>query len=266
MRVSKGQTGGEVRRVLPLVMILALSVFAHTSVQAQSQYSRVSSEGGHANQPIARPAAALATDSLPEITPSSDQSPSTVMQAFDHNLSQIIDLSRSNMAQNVTDLAQDVPNSPMPAPSAASPGPSPSEPVSADPKITQYRRLMELNGMAANIRLIIKNSKNAIRSTIIERNNLTSLSPQQELRFSTIADKILAGTEANLLDAVAAKQSKSLTSNDIEVLITANSSPAAAKYNAAKYADAEAVDKYILKYMNDAFANIMRTFKGSTES
>ena len=262
MRVSKGRSGVRIRRILPLSVALALSVTA----SAQSQASGTSSAHGLAHQAIAQTATSMVTDTLPEIIPASDQSPSTVMQAFDHNLNLVLDLNRSNGAQNVADLVQDTPNTSIPGPSAAPAVQNPSEPVSGDPKIAQYRRLMELNGRAANIRLIIKNSKNSIRSTIIERNNLSALSPQQELRFSAIADKILAGTELNILDAVAAKESKSLSANEIEQLIAANSSPAAAKYNVAKYADAEAVDKYILKYMNEAFANIMRTFKGSTES
>jgi hypothetical protein len=134
------------------------------------------------------------------------------------------------------------------------------------PNVQLYLKLMEINGTTNNVRMILKNAKDSIRTVVIERAGTLSLTPEQELRYDQAASDILKQTEADLILDIARTQSKAFTEAEISELLRANSSPAAQKYNAAKYvAPNEAVGQ-IQSYMVDAVYKILKTYKQAVAS
>lgn len=128
-------------------------------------------------------------------------------------------------------------------------------------RIALYKQLMETNGTTKNVRLIMANTKAAVRLVILERKGAQSLSGADELKFNQIADRVLKDAEASIIDQIATTQSASFTEEEILTLISANSGPVAAKYNASKFANPEANAQQIQSYMVEAVIKIIKTFK-----
>ena len=133
-------------------------------------------------------------------------------------------------------------------------------------KIELYKQLMELNGVSRNVRQVINNTKMATRLVIIDRVGQTSLTAEQEARYNQIADRILLDTQNSLIENIAESQAPAFSSDEIKQLITANSSVAAAKYNAAKFMQQDQSASEVQSYMVDAVIRIIKTFTGSQAS
>ncbi len=133
-------------------------------------------------------------------------------------------------------------------------------------KIELYKQLMELNGVARNVREVINATKTATRLIVIDRAGLTTLTPEQDARYNQIADKILLETQNSLIENIAEAQAPAFSSDEIQQLITANSSIAAAKYNAAKFMQADASASEVQTYMVDAVIKIIKAFTESQAS
>ena len=136
----------------------------------------------------------------------------------------------------------------------------------AQQKIQLYKQLMELNGMARNIRLVMNNTKTSTKLIVIQRAGETTLTADQDARYNTIADGVLKDTENTLIDDIAKAQSQSFSSDEIQQLIVANSSIAAAKYNSGRFQTPEANAQAIQGYMIDAVIKIIRSFTESVAS
>lgn len=133
-------------------------------------------------------------------------------------------------------------------------------------KVALYKQLMELNGVSRNVRQVIANTKTATRLIVIDRAGLTTLTPEQDARYNRIADKILLETENSLIENIAEAQAPAFSPDEIQQLITANSSVAAAKYNAAKFMQPEESASEVQTYMVDAVIRIIKTFTESQAS
>ncbi len=136
----------------------------------------------------------------------------------------------------------------------------------ATQKVELYKQLMELNGMSRNIRAVLDNTKTTTRLVVIQRSGSPSLTPEQDARYNQIADSVLKDTEAKLIDNIAQTQAASYSADEIQQLIASNSSVAAAKYNAAKFADQAGTTSQVETYMVEAVIKIMKTFKESVAS
>ncbi|BBF81777.1 hypothetical protein EM6_2385 [Asticcacaulis excentricus] len=128
-------------------------------------------------------------------------------------------------------------------------------------RIALYKQLMETNGTTKNVRLIMANTKAAVRLVILERKGAQSLSGADELKFNQIADRVLKEAEASIIDQIATAQSANFSEEEILTLISANSGPVAAKYNASKFANPDANAQQIQSYMVEAVIKIIKTFK-----
>ena len=133
----------------------------------------------------------------------------------------------------------------------------------AQEKVQLYKQLMELNGMSRNIRLVMNNTKTATKLIVLQRAGGPALTPAQDARYNTIADGVLKDTENGLIDDIAKAQSQSFSIDEIQQLIVANSSIAAAKYNAGKFQTPEANAQEIQGYMVAAVIKIIKTFTQS---
>jgi hypothetical protein len=67
----------------------------------------------------------------------------------------------------------------------------------------------------------------------------------------------------SLIDQIARNQSQSFSADEIQQLITANSSVAAAKYNSGKFLGADSDQQEIQTYMTAAVVKIIKTFNES---
>ncbi|WP_298328391.1 hypothetical protein [Asticcacaulis sp.] len=128
-------------------------------------------------------------------------------------------------------------------------------------RIALYKQLMETNGTTKNVRLIMGNTKAAVRLVILERKGAQALSAADELKFNQIADRVLKEAEASIIDQIATAQSANFSEEEILTLISANSGPVAAKYNASKFANPDANAQQIQSYMVEAVIKIIKTFK-----
>ncbi|HTN42076.1 MAG TPA: hypothetical protein VLZ84_13040, partial [Asticcacaulis sp.] len=133
-------------------------------------------------------------------------------------------------------------------------------------KVDLYKQLMELNGVSRNVREVITNTKTATRLIVIDRAGLTTLTPEQDARYNQIADKILLDTQNSLIENIAEAQAPAFSSDEIQQLIIANSSIAAAKYNAAKFMQQDALAGEVQTYMVEAVIRIIKTFTESQAS
>lgn len=133
-------------------------------------------------------------------------------------------------------------------------------------KIELYKQLMELNGVARNVREVINSTKTATRLIVIDRAGLTTLTPEQDARYNQIADKILLETQNTLIENIAEAQAPAFSADEIQQLIIANSSVAAAKYNAAKFMQPDTSAGEVQTYMVDAVIKIIKTFTESQTS
>lgn len=133
-------------------------------------------------------------------------------------------------------------------------------------KVAKYRELMELNGTSRNVRNLLLVLKDATRMVILERLGTNALTPEQDARFEAASTAVLAQTEERILNDIAVQQSAEFTLDEIQSLITANSSIAAAKYNAGKFTAPQQMGEWIQSYMVDAAIKIIKTFKESVES
>ena len=136
----------------------------------------------------------------------------------------------------------------------------------ASEKIQLYKQLMELNGMSRNIRMVLNNTKTTTKLIVIQRAGEATLTADQDARYNTIADGVLKDTESSLIDDIARAQSQSFSSDEIQQLIVANSSVAAAKYNAGKFQAPDASAQEIQGYMVDAVIKIIKSFTESVAS
>ncbi len=133
-------------------------------------------------------------------------------------------------------------------------------------KVELYKQLMELNGMSRNIRTVLDTTKTTTRLVVIQRSGAATLTPEQDARYSQIADSVLKDTESKLIDEIATTQAASYSADEIKQLIASNSSVAAAKYNAAKFVDESGNAGQVENYMVEAVIKIMKTFKESVAS
>ena len=136
----------------------------------------------------------------------------------------------------------------------------------ATQKVELYKQLMELNGMSRNIRNVLDNTKTTTKLIVIQRSGSDHLTPEQETRYDQIADTVLKDTETRLIDEIAQAQAASYSADEIKQLIAANSSVAAAKYNAAKFVDPSGSASQVQGYMVEAVIKIMTRFKESVTS
>ncbi|ESQ81308.1 hypothetical protein AEYBE204_02915 [Asticcacaulis sp. YBE204] len=133
-------------------------------------------------------------------------------------------------------------------------------------KVVLYKQLMELNGTAKNVRMILANTKAAVKLVILERQGKKSLLPSEEAKFDQIADRVLKEAEVTIIDQIATAQAAGFEEEEIVSLINANSGLAAAKYNAGKFANPEASAQQIQGFMVDAVVKIIKTFQQSISS
>ena len=138
--------------------------------------------------------------------------------------------------------------------------------ASAANKVALYKQLMELDGTARNIRSVLDNAKTTTKLVVIQRSGESQLTTEQSTRYDQIADKIMKDTEAQLIDSIAQNQASSFSADEIQQLITANSSISAAKYNAAKFVDQSGNAAQVESYMVEAVVKIVKSFKESVAS
>ncbi len=138
--------------------------------------------------------------------------------------------------------------------------------AAAQKKIDLYKQLMELNGVARSVRNSLDATKASTRAIVLERAGKTALTPAEDARYNTVADTILKNTEASVIDEIARVQSQSFSAEEIQQLIAANSSVAAAKYNAGKFTAPDSNADEIQTYMVEAVVKIVKTFKESVAS
>jgi hypothetical protein len=101
---------------------------------------------------------------------------------------------------------------------------------------------------------------------VLERAGKSAMTPVEEARYNTIADAVLKETETTVLDSIARSQSQSFSADEIQQLINANASVAAAKYNAGKFVTAQNSTEEVQTYMVQAVVKIIKTFKDSVDS
>ena len=130
-------------------------------------------------------------------------------------------------------------------------------------KIELYKQLMELNGTSRTVRNTLASARTTTRLVVVQNTGEADLTPEQSALYDKIADGILKQTEVTLIDDIAAKQSQSFSAEEIQQLITANSSVAAAKYNSAKFITPDANAAEVQQYMTEALIKIVKTFNES---
>lgn len=133
-------------------------------------------------------------------------------------------------------------------------------------KVDKYRELMELNGTARNVRTLLDTVKDATKLVVLERMGQQAMTTQQTMAFEQISSQVLAETEARILNDLAVAQAQTFTLDEIQSLITANSSISAAKYNAGKFAAPDVSQQMIQSYMVDAVVKIVKSFTESVQS
>jgi hypothetical protein len=133
-------------------------------------------------------------------------------------------------------------------------------------KVELYKQLMELNGQSRNIRNVMTSTKTATKLIVAQRAGQTSLSTADSARYDAIADTILDQAEAALINDIAVAQSQAFSTDEIQQLIIANASVAAAKYNAGKFSQTDAASRQVQSYMVDAVIKIIKTFQESMAS
>jgi hypothetical protein len=138
--------------------------------------------------------------------------------------------------------------------------------AAAQKKIDLYKQLMELNGVSRSVRNSLDATKASTKTIVLERAGKATMTPADEARYNTIADGILKDTEASVIDEIARVQSQSFSADEIQQLIAANSSVAAAKYNAGKFTAPDNNADEIQTYMVEAVVKIVKTFKESISS
>jgi len=138
--------------------------------------------------------------------------------------------------------------------------------AAAQKKIDLYKQLMQLNGVTRGVRTALDATKAQTRLVVLERAGKSAMTPAEEARYNTIADAVLKETEANVLDSIARSQSQSFSADEIQQLINANASVAAAKYNAGKFVTAQNSTEEVQSYMVQAVVKIIKTFKDSVDS
>ena len=138
--------------------------------------------------------------------------------------------------------------------------------AAAQKKIDLYKQLMQLNGVSRGVRTALDATKAQTRLVVLERAGKSAMTPAEEARYNNIADVVLKETEANVLDSIARSQSQSFSADEIQQLINANASVAAAKYNAGKFVTAQNSTEEVQSYMVQAVVKIIKTFKDSVAS
>ena len=138
--------------------------------------------------------------------------------------------------------------------------------VNAQKKIDLYKQLMQLNGTARSIHTALDATKESTKLVVVERAGKTTMSDAEVARYDTIADPILKDTETTIIDEIARSQSQAFSLDEIQQLINANSSVAAAKYNAGKFMAPDASAQEVQGYMIQAVIKIIKTFKESVAS
>lgn len=138
--------------------------------------------------------------------------------------------------------------------------------AAAQKKIDLYKQLMQLNGITRGVRTALDATKTQTRLVVLERAGKAAMTPVEEARYNTVADAVLKETEANVLDSIARSQSQSFSADEIQQLINANASVAAAKYNAGKFVTAQDGTEEVQSYMVQAVVKIIKTFKDSVAS
>ena len=138
--------------------------------------------------------------------------------------------------------------------------------AAAQKKIDLYKQLMQLNGITRGVRTALDATKAQTRLVVLERAGKAAMTSAEEARYNTVADAVLKETEANVLDSIARSQSQSFSADEIQQLINANASVAAAKYNAGKFVTAQDGTEEVQSYMVQAVVKIIKTFKDSVAS
>lgn len=138
--------------------------------------------------------------------------------------------------------------------------------AAAQKKIDLYKQLMELNGMSRSVRSALDATKASTKLIVLERAGEKAMTPEEETRYNTIADSVLKDTETTVIDEIARSQSQSFSADEIQQLINANASVAAAKYNAGKFLAPDANADEVQTYMVQAVVKIIKTFKESVVS
>ncbi len=135
--------------------------------------------------------------------------------------------------------------------------------AAAAKKIDLYKQLMQLNGVARSVHASLDATKASTRLIVLQRAGKTTMTADEDARYDTIADTVLKDTETSVIDEIARVQSQSFSAEEIQQLINANSSIAAAKYNAGKFAAPDNTSDEVQTYMVEAVVKIIKTFKES---
>ncbi len=138
--------------------------------------------------------------------------------------------------------------------------------ANAQKKIDLYKQLMQLNGTSRSVHTALDATKESTKLIVVERAGKTSLTEAENARYDTVADTILKDTETTIIDEIARSQSQAFSLDEIQQLINANSSVAAAKYNAGKFMAPDASAQEVQGYMIQAVIKIIKTFKESVAS
>jgi hypothetical protein len=132
--------------------------------------------------------------------------------------------------------------------------------AAAQKKVDLYKQFMELNGTSRNIREALEATKASTKLIVLERAGKKTLTPDEDKRYARIADSVMKDTEVSLIDQIARSQSQSFSTDEIQQLITANSTVAAAKYNSGKFLGTDTDQQEIQNFMTAAVVRIVKNF------
>lgn len=144
------------------------------------------------------------------------------------------------------------------APGAA---PAVAPPVYGD--VSLYRQLMELNGTSHNVRVIMTNTRKGVLDVIVAEKG--ALTAADQTRFDAQADAAFATLTEQVLNLIASEQAPLFTDAEIRSLVAANTGPAAAGYNAAKFREQENSAAEVQSYMVESVVEIIRNFQAATD-
>lgn len=136
----------------------------------------------------------------------------------------------------------------------------------AKAKVARYIELLEVNGSKSSLKKQIETLKESTRQVIIKSLGRAYMTAEENTKFELICSKILSETESRILNEIAVNQSKTFTLEEISALISANSSPLAAKFVAGKSKTSPTEQHYVQTYVVEAVVYIIKTFRETKTS
>ncbi|WP_333591636.1 hypothetical protein [Brevundimonas sp.] len=129
----------------------------------------------------------------------------------------------------------------------------------SDRQVALYRDLMEANGVAHNARQAVAAMRAAVAQSAVERKG-SPLTSAEQTRLDAVTASVFSAELENVLNDIARTQSTGFTEAEISELITVNQSPAAVRYNAARFEGADTEGAEIQNYMVDAVVASINTY------